>query len=508
MEEEKLHGLPSSKRTPRSLKVPASAAVFVLFLIIVLSGCIISGLDIFIFPGGSLREVFNVNKIPEDSLRSSQKIEYLLNCTNATKPQTCPIDYLTMFQPTDLPARECPEYFRWIHEDLRAWKSTGITKEMVERTRDFAHYRLVILKGRVYVEHFRKPYQTRDVGTIWGIVQLLRLYPGKIPDLELMFYCNDQPVIMKNDYQGPNATLPPPLFRFCGNQSAFDITFPDWSFWGWAEINIGPWESTVRAIRQNSEKIEWNDKVPYAYWKGNTGVAATRRDLMKCNATSGQDWKTHLYHQEWSREVSQGFKQSKLEDQCTHRYKIYVEGEAWSVSEKYIMACNSMTLMVKPEFLDFFTRGMIPLEHYWPIRPDNKCRDIKFAVEWGNNHPQEAQVIGESGSKFMEEGLKMKNVYDYMFHLLSGYGKLITYKPEIPPGAIEYCSETMACPAQGLFRKNMLESMVKSPSDSPPCTLPPPYEPGEFQAFLGRKESVSRQVERWEAEYWEKMNKN
>ncbi|KAI6707627.1 hypothetical protein NL676_010589 [Syzygium grande] len=494
MEEGKLCGLPSSKRTPRSLKVSASAAVFVLFLIIVLSGCIISGLDIFIFRGGSLREVFNVNKSPENSTWLDQKIKYPLNCTNATKLQTCPTDYPATFQPTDLYAMECPEYFRWIHEDLRAWKCTGITKEMVERTRGLAHYRLVILKGRIYM--------WEQYG---GIVQLLRLYPGKIPDLELMFYCNDQPVIMKSDYQGPNATSPPPLFRFCGNQSAFDITFPDWSFWGWAEINIGPWESTVRAIRQNSERIKWNDKVPYAYWKGNTGVAATRRDLMRCN---GQDWKAHLYQQDWSREASQGFKQSKLEDQCTHRYKIYVEGEAWSVSEKYIMACNSMTLMVKPEFLDFFTRGMIPLEHYWPIRPDNKCRDIKFAVEWGNNHPLEAQVIGDSGSKFMEEGLKMKNVYDYMFHLLTGYGKLLTYKPEIPPGAIEYCAETMACPAKGLFRKNMLESMVKSPSDSPPCTLPPPYEPGELQAFLGRKESVSRQVERWEAEYWEKMSKN
>lgn len=69
-----------------------------------------------------------------------------------------------------------------------------------------------------------------------------------------------------------------------------------------------------------------------------------------------------------------------------HRYKIYIEGWAWSVSEKYIMACDSMTLYVKSNYHDFFIRGMVPLQHYWPIRNNSKCTSLKFAVEWGNNH--------------------------------------------------------------------------------------------------------------------------
>ena len=70
------------------------------------------------------------------------------------------------------------------------------------------------------------------------------------------------------------------------------------------------------------------------------------------------------------------------------RFKIYIEGSAWSVSEKYILACDSMTLMVIPHYYDFFTRGMMPLHHYWPIKMDDKCKSIKFAVEWGNNHEE------------------------------------------------------------------------------------------------------------------------
>jgi hypothetical protein len=104
---------------------------------------------------------------------------------------------------------------------------------MVERAKGIAHFRLLIVNGKVYVERFNKAFQTRDTFTIWGILQLMRLYPGKIPDLELLFFCNDRPVIMKNDYQGENATLAPPVFHYCANKLALDIVFPDWTFWGW-----------------------------------------------------------------------------------------------------------------------------------------------------------------------------------------------------------------------------------------------------------------------------------
>jgi hypothetical protein len=120
-----------------------------------------------------------------------------------------------------------------IYEDLRPWARTGITREMVERANRTANFRLVIVKGRAYVEKYQRAFQTRDVFTLWGILQLLRRYPGQVPDLELMFDCVDWPVIKTRDSQGPNASDPPPLFRYCGDDDSLDIVFPDWSFWGW-----------------------------------------------------------------------------------------------------------------------------------------------------------------------------------------------------------------------------------------------------------------------------------
>lgn len=50
---------------------------------------------------------------------------------------------------------------------------------------------------------------------------------------------------------------------------------------------------------------------------------------------------------------------------------------------------------------------------------------------------------------------------------------LLTYKPTKPTKAIEFCLESMGCPAEGLMKEFMVKSMVKAPAKSSPCTLPP-----------------------------------
>ncbi|CAK9318276.1 unnamed protein product [Citrullus colocynthis] len=407
----------------------------------------------------------------------------------------------TKKDPDDPIAATCPEYFRWIHEDLRPWAGRGITKSMLEEAQKKAHFRLVVVEGKAYVEAYGKAYQSRDSLTVWGVVQLLRRYPGKLPNLDLMFSCEDRPEIYQKDYKGPQKPAPPPLFRYSGDDATWDIVFPDWSFWGWPEINIKPWEGILKDIKEGNKKMEWMKREPYAYWKGNPTVAYTRRDLLKCNVTHKQDWNARLYRQNWDKESKTGFKHSNLGNQCVYRYKIYIEGKAWSVSEKYILACDSVSLIVRPHYYDFFTRSLIPMKHYWPISSNHKCSSIKFAVDWGNTHHQKAMAIGKAASKFIEEELKMEYIYDYMFHLLNQYSKLLTFKPTVPPNVTELSSESMALAAEGSIRKSMMESAVTSPADSDPCALQPPYDPQTLQLLIRSKEDSIKQVERWERSF-------
>ncbi|KAL0452497.1 UNVERIFIED_CONTAM: O-glucosyltransferase rumi [Sesamum latifolium] len=454
---------------------------------------------------------------PSETTQNQQNtpktIDIPLNCSLGNVSRTCPANYYPskiFVEDQNLssaPPPSCPDYFRWIYDDLWPWRETGITKEMVMSASRTANFRLVILDGKAYVQTYRKSFQSRDTFTLWGILQLLRRYPGKVPDLDLMFDCVDWPVIKKDTFKGPKFPAPPPLFRYCGDDSSYDIVFPDWSFWGWPEINIKPWEALSEDLKEGNKRSRWTEREPHAYWKGNPTVAATRMDLLKCNVTDKQDWGARVFAQDWLKEQKEGYKQSDLASQCAHRYKIYIEGSAWSVSEKYILACDSVTLLVKPYYYDFYTRSLMPLQHYWPIKDDDKCRSIKHAVDWGNGHQQEAQAIGKKASSFILDELKMDYVYDYMFHLLNEYAKLLKYKPTVPKRAVELCSEAMACPSQGVEKKFMTDSLVKGPSVSNPCTMPPPYDPASLHSVIERKDSGIKQVEAWEKEYWQNQNK-
>ncbi|CAN6191034.1 unnamed protein product [Urochloa humidicola] len=84
---------------------------------------------------------------------------------------------------------------------------------------------------------------------------------------------------------------------------------------------------------------------------------------MKCNASdNGQEWNTRLFSQDWGTARRNGFEDSSIPKQCLYRYKIYVEGKAWSVSEKYM--CDSPVLFIMTPFQDILSRGLVAGKHY------------------------------------------------------------------------------------------------------------------------------------------------
>ncbi|KAG2604272.1 hypothetical protein PVAP13_4NG044100 [Panicum virgatum] len=425
-------------------------------------------------------------------------------CGNATSPQQpkCPAapapppPSTTLQVPGGPAPPSCPDYFRYIHDDLWPWRGAGITREAVERARRHAYFRLVVVGGRAYVETYQRAYQTRDVFTQWGILQLIRRYPGRVPDLDIMFACDDPGQVRAADFPSPSEA--PPVFRYSKDASTLDIVFPDWSFWGWPEVGIRPWTQMLEEVARENERVRWPERQPYAYWKGAPSRYRIRHELMRCNASNGQEWNARLFSQDWRHAVRNGFKDSSIPKQCLYRYKIYIEGNAWSVSEKYIMACDSPVLFVTTLFQDILSRGLVAGKHYWPINREHICKSIKFAVDWGNEHPAQARLIGEQGSRFMREEMSMDYVYDYMLHLLTEYAKLLRYKPTVPEKAVEICTESMACPARGLHRECMMDSMERHVAGFDPCTLPPPFTEEEAKEIADRETEVLRNVEKME----------
>lgn len=417
------------------------------------------------------------------------KCNYLSCITNTVNP----INY-DSFQPNL--THSCPSYFQWIYKDLAPWRNSKITRENVDAAQQHAAFRVVIIGGRLYTEFYYACVLPRALFTLWGFAQLLEKYPGMVPDVDLMFDCMDRPSVKRAHYKRKGS--PPPLFRYCGHTDSYDIPFPDWSFWGWPQIDITPWDREVERIYHASKAGKWEDRKATAYWKGNPYVGSKLREsLLKCNKSRRRNF-AEIVRQDWFAEGLGGFQNSKLSQQCKNRFKIYAEGHAWSVSYKYIFACDSPVLVASPTYHEFFTRSLIPMEHFWPIRRDGGlCSSIKFAVNWGNKNPEQAKAIGSAGQELIWRDLTMDHVYDYMFYLLSEYSKLQDFQPVVPPKAQLLCKNAILCFTEDAKWKEYLKMSEANVSSTPPCTLTSLGD--NFLAEMDNKrEKNIRQVMTWE----------
>jgi hypothetical protein len=66
---------------------------------------------------------------------------------------------------------------------------------------------------------------------------------------------------------------------------------------GRPEINIKPWDALQEDLKDGNNRVKWMDREPYAYWKGNPSVSASRQELVKCNVSSTKDWNARIYAQ-------------------------------------------------------------------------------------------------------------------------------------------------------------------------------------------------------------------
>lgn len=95
----------------------------------------------------------------------------------------------------------------------------------------------------------------------------------------------------------------------------------------------------------------------------------------------------------------------------------------------------------------------------------------------------------------------MKYVYDYMFHLLSEYAKVLKYKPYVPKESMEVCSEMLICSTMKTTKELLLWKFMKQTEvkggaeDSSPCSLQPPFDKKTLQNLLVRKANLTNKVQ-------------
>eukprot|EP00850_Spirogloea_muscicola_P012055 SM000077S21529 [mRNA] locus=s77:51271:53696:+ [translate_table: standard] len=385
------------------------------------------------------------------------------------------------------PTSECPAYFRYIAQDFAPWfERGGIALGDVEAAGKHASFRFQILGGELYVQNFEGCYQTRCPWTVWGLLMLLENYPGQVPDVDGMFSADDHPIVNRTTSSGlatPRADVltPPPLpimFQFSNDAEHLAFPWPDWSFWGWPEVHIEAWPKQAASIYEGGRRAGlWAARKPWAYWKGNKYVgdghnAGLRQNLVNCNDGNGPAAQYIEAHDtDWHSESTKHFRRTRLADHCHHRYNVYAEGFAWSVSLKYILGCGGTALLIDPYFHDFFSRALTPYTHFVPVPRADLCPSLQKAVLWGNQNVKLAAEIAAAGQVFTQHDLAMHHVYEYMLHSLLTYAGLQKFTPARAVGAQLVTRKSLLSTLSAKQRK-FIGPAPSSAANCPLCRLP------------------------------------
>lgn len=341
----------------------------------------------------------------------------------------------------------------FVTQDLQPWRTRGGIKEadlLAARERIIAGSHILIVNGSLYMNPRITPessYETRDVGTLWGILELLE-HSIVSEDVEMIFeQTNDQPLV-GNDEVGQSAL--PFLVSFSGSTTSVGVVWPDWSFWGWPEVFIRPWEKEFPDIAK-SHKIPASDLKEGTFWKGAL-LNKIRKDVYACgHSQPGLDNKLDINTVDWvavTEQMANGESNNtgtSLAGLCGHKANLYVEGRAWSVSLKYWLACGGCVLRVGDQYFDFYSRQLNNDVHYkngFTVNEALNCDSLIEASNWVHQHPNESDIISHNADVFLSSELSMDKVYKYMADALHKIGELQAQGRKRQPLPVQRINET------------------------------------------------------------------
>ncbi|GAB4823426.1 hypothetical protein N2152v2_010472 [Parachlorella kessleri] len=352
------------------------------------------------------------------------------------------------------------KYLRWIRQDLSLWQRSGITRMMIstalwrvsecnkcgwegcqeEETPNWLRFQIV--NGSLWAE-FNKPpakgHYPAEYGRGWlsakgripyallAIIDVLRSYPGQVPDVEGVINTADEPCVpRKFEIVGETpmrrlqaeaavgaeaapsmlSRQPPPLFSYNSHAERADLPFPDYSFWG-HEVNmiddeqghwVYGWEEQLQHLsRKWAQPVR--EKVPRMVWRGRTNHHI--RDVLRRNFTECPEWfkgrgdtATVALFNMWDEEGIES-----LDSVCRFRYQVYLQSNAWSTNFKQKVACGSVVVVPSMDYYEFWTRALEPGRHYVALKTGDKlamCLDVAEKVHAMNAFLDQQQSSNSS----------------------------------------------------------------------------------------------------------------
>jgi hypothetical protein len=298
------------------------------------------------------------------------------------------------------------------------WRDEGAFRALIHRNQ----LRILETKGIFSLEGSQFPERAVAV---WS--QIHRALLGataageKLPSIEFSVSVDDRP----NTLEDPEDLHTLWAFSRQYKNPSHDRAFvmPDFNFWSWRGVAGSFTEMRARG-KDLDEYIP--DKIPKAVWRGAVWTnPEVRGPLLK--VTKNKSW-ADVFEFDWM--TRDNF--IPMEDFCRYAFLVHTEGRSWSGRLKYLLNCDSVTVIHEREWTAHYYSLLVPdgpKQNFVPAK--RNFSDLKKKVQYYLNHQNEAQRIADNAvTTFRDRYLTLAAETCYWRRLIEGWNS-VAESPEI-----------------------------------------------------------------------------
>lgn len=154
-------------------------------------------------------------------------------------------------------------------------------------------------------------------------------------------------IALKDKFDDSDGKSPAWVLARRRNEEEYRWVMPDFGYWSWTLNVVGGYTDIRNQIRENEPA--WEDKIPKALWRGDTGPNPIRPLLIK--AAEGKEW-SDVKKVGWkdSAHVSEGDREASVSipDHCFWQFLIHTEGESIFLRRSWKMLTDSRQFVFRP----------------------------------------------------------------------------------------------------------------------------------------------------------------
>ncbi|KIW08853.1 uncharacterized protein PV09_00778 [Verruconis gallopava] len=324
-----------------------------------------------------------------------------------------------------------PDYYREIDRAV-TWRKEQNLPKIEESQMDISWreggeiMRLMIYDRKLYIIEHRFSEHGYDLpralSLLHEIHRAIIAYSGPLPNIEFSMSLGDWP-------GDPDAKWPIwVLTRWKDENDKW--VMPDFGYWSWPLDVIGDYSQFRTDVREN--EVPWEDKLKKAVWRGAVGTNKLREDLVR--VSKGRSW-SDIHAVEWINMTTMddgSFKRSlTITDHCNYQFLVHTEGHTYSGRGKYLLNCESVSVVHKPNWIEPHTHLMVesgPDQNIVQVERDFSDMNEKM-LQYLRNEDQAHEIAKRSAAVFRDRYLTPAAQACYWRRLFKAWAS-VSFEPQ------------------------------------------------------------------------------